>query len=70
MAPTIFDLKSLKRLLRNARELIDDAQSTAHAAGDSAQAARIKDVSRRVADEHDKLDAKLAEAERCGKGQP
>jgi len=66
----VSNLKSLKRLLRNARELIDDAQSTAHAAGDGARAARIKDVSRRIDDELDRLDAKLVEAERAGKVQP
>jgi hypothetical protein len=67
MELSVCDLKSLKRLLRHARELIDDAQATAYAAGDGLRAARIKDVSRRVDDELNLLDASLAQAERAGK---
>ncbi len=70
MELSVCDLKSLKRLLRHARELIYDAQSTAYAAGDGLRAARIKDVSRRVDNELDLLNASLAQAERASKDRP
>jgi hypothetical protein len=62
------EIKSLKGLLRNARELIDDAENAAHAVGDTALARRVRNISKRVDDELHDLERKLAAAERIEEG--
>jgi hypothetical protein len=58
------ELKSLKGLLRNVQECLEDARSLAQSGSDIKQAARIKNISRRIDDEIDVTNRKLADAER------
>jgi hypothetical protein len=67
MKLTVADLKSLKALLRYARELIDDAANTSRAADDTARHIRLRSLSRQVDDELDSLSRSLAAAERAAK---
>jgi chaperonin cofactor prefoldin len=66
--PTSTELKSIKGLLRNARELTDDAVNAAQAVGDAALASRLKNISKRMDDELSELERKLTTAEREEKG--
>jgi hypothetical protein len=60
----ISEIKSLKGLLRNAREIVDDAVNATQAIGDSPLASRIKNISKRIDDELSELERKLTTAER------
>jgi hypothetical protein len=62
------ELKTLKGFLRNAGELTKDAGEIAQTLGDTDQAARIKKLTDRIADEIAETDRKLADAERLEGG--
>lgn len=58
------ELKSLRGFLRNAKETMTDAGDLVQSS-DTAQAARIKTIAHRIADEINETDRKLADAERA-----
>jgi hypothetical protein len=64
----ISEIKSLKGLLRNAGEIVDDAARAAQGVGEAALARRVRDISKRVDDELHDLERKLTDAERAQRG--
>jgi hypothetical protein len=62
--PTSTELKSIKGLLRNAREVADDAANAAQAVGETTLAGHVKNISKRIDDEINELERKLTTAER------
>jgi hypothetical protein len=67
MMLNIFELKTLKGLLRNAHEVMSDAGDLVQPS-DMDQAARIKSIRHRISDEIEVTDKKLADAERLEGG--
>jgi hypothetical protein len=65
---TSTELKSIKGLLRSAREVVDDAANAARAGGETGLSSRVKNISKRIDDELGELERKLAAAEREEKG--
>jgi hypothetical protein len=69
MKSTSHHLRTLKRLLKSARDMVHDCHSIAHDTGDTDQAERLKEVSRCIADEVDHVDLRIVEAERPAGGE-
>jgi hypothetical protein len=63
----VSEIKSLKGLLHNARDVMTDAGDLVQPS-DTDQAARIKNITHRISDEISVTDQKLADAERLEGG--
>ena len=59
------ELRTIKTLLRRSAELLRDAHELAVSAGDTLQAANLKNLMRRLADEQADVERRIGELERA-----